>query len=199
MIKPVHNYGCIILAGGKSSRLGKDKGSLMIGNKKMVSHVIDTVKSIGITDILLITNQPELYKEYENIIHQDIIKDVGPMGGIYSGLKFSKHEFNLVLACDAPLVDEDIIQLLLNQFESPISILSFRDKQHPLIGIYSKSIINHLESEIHNNRLRLVDCIKDLNGKIIPVEKYAQLDETNVFTNVNTVEDLNNLNNLLSS
>lgn len=199
MIKNSIDLGCIVLAGGKSSRFGKDKGSSIVGNKKMVSHVIETVQSIGINDILLITNQSQLYQEYKEYTYEDKIKNVGPLGGIYTGLSISKHQFNLVLACDIPLVDTELIQTVIKKFRPPISVLSYNNKIHPLIGIYSKESIMSIEMAISNNQLKLIELIKDLNGNVIQFESISSHDKTQQLLNVNTVDEYNLLSSILLS
>ncbi len=189
--------GGIILAGGKSSRMGADKGSLVIGGKKMVDYILNTIRPFTSEKILLITNQPEQYESCAVQIYQDLICDAGPLGGIYTGLRYTSSEYNLVIACDTPLIDPEIIQVLKDHFQPPVSVISYRGLVHPLIGIYSTGIMNDALRAIEGDQLKLIAFIRSVEGAVIPLEKFVTKDKTEALTNVNTRQDLHLLNSYL--
>ena len=92
------NITGIVLAGGKSSRMGSDKGLLTINGKMFIEHVVDAMKPL--VDNIIIVSNNKMYDQfgYERI--EDEIINSGPMAGLYSGLKHSESEYNLVLSCD---------------------------------------------------------------------------------------------------
>src|SRR6266496_3170841 len=93
----------IILAGGKSSRMGTNKAFLRLGNKYVIEILADLMKNI-FSKMILITNEPALYKFLKIDIYEDIYKNKGPLGGIHSGLVNSQTEKNFVLSCDIPFI-----------------------------------------------------------------------------------------------
>ena len=93
-------YTAIILAGGKSSRMGSDKGLVLLNGKPMISYIIEILKKMQIPIIIISNN--ENYKQFGLPVFADIIKEKGPLGGIYTGLKNSKTESNIIVSCDVP-------------------------------------------------------------------------------------------------
>lgn len=179
----------IILAGGKSSRMGSDKALLLYKNKTFLEHVVCAIKPL-VDDILIISN---------NIEHQvddcttipDLILNSGPIAGIYTGLKNTNTENNLVLSCDIPLVQTSILELIIKNNEPDKDVIQIIDDQNsmPLIALYKKRIANFFLSELKTGERRLVKSINKLNKKNISVTK----DQHNYLININTVADLKTL------
>ena len=105
---------CIILCGGKSSRMGRDKGSMIIQDKPMIKHVLSTLNHQINEAIIVLNNQDRIGKYSEFINPQDYtytitfvedkIKNKGPMPGIMTGLSYIRSDYSLVLPCDSPYV-----------------------------------------------------------------------------------------------
>ena len=122
-----------ILCGGKSSRMQTEKGLTLYKNKPFIEHIIDAVLPITST-IQLITNSTDYnYLKYETI--KDIIKDKGPISGIYTALVHSGTELNLILSCDIPLISTKIIRELIERHKSSFDVTIFEEtnRVHPLI------------------------------------------------------------------
>lgn len=175
----------IILAGGKSSRMGTDKGILEIANKAMISYVIETVKKV--TDKIIIISNNNNYNQFGYPIYNDLVKEKGPLGGIYTGLFYSTTEYNLVLSCDTPLVNDAILKKLIqNTRNNTADIIIARDSNsiHPLCGIYRKSIIEKIKENINDQHLKLKELLVVFKTKTIDFET------SEAFTNVNTQSEL---------
>ncbi|SEM22653.1 molybdenum cofactor guanylyltransferase [Aquimarina amphilecti] len=157
----------IILAGGKSSRMGQDKGLKLHRGKPFIYHIIKAIESI--TDrILIITNNPE-YTIFGYPCISDVIPNLGPVGGIYTGLKHTKTAHNLVLSCDVPLIDSLVFNKLIASYESNFDVITFQDI--PLITLYNKSVINTFLESINTKRLSLKQTLSALKVKSIPIEE----------------------------
>jgi molybdopterin-guanine dinucleotide biosynthesis protein A len=181
----------IILAGGKSSRMGTDKGLLELNGKPMVQYVIDVLSKIC-TRVLIVSNNTE-YKDFGCDVLEDIYKDKGPIGGIYTGLKSSKTEINLCVSCDTPNLNTDVFNFLLSQVENHEVILpSYQGRLHPLIGLYKMSCKTIFETQINNDVLKVETACKLLNYK--RVELSEKDFEESIFDNINTLQDLNKIN-----
>lgn len=98
----------IILAGGKSSRMGKDKGLCDFKGKALVSYAIETLRPLCGNLMISANYFPEKYAEFDLPVIADEVKNIGPMGGILSCLKQSHTQHNLVLSCDTPFVTTDV-------------------------------------------------------------------------------------------
>ena len=98
---------CIILCGGWARRMGQDKGLMIFQNKPMIIHVLDTVQTVADEIILILRDNYQLneykkiieYSKVNIIIHKDLIKDQGPLGGIYTGLTYINTNYALVIPC----------------------------------------------------------------------------------------------------
>jgi len=127
----------------------------------------------------------------------DIIPDCGPIGGIYSGLMESHNEYNLVAPCDVPFITIELyIYLLKNINKNNAVIPSFNAEINPLCGIYSSKCLSLLQSLLLQNKYKMLRVIEELEAKIIPLNKDNFSFDKNIFTNINTPEDLSKLNNL---
>ena len=180
----------VILAGGKSRRLGyKTKALLQVGNKRIIERVIDAVH--GVTDrVILITNSPDDYKYLGLAMFGDIIPDSGPIGGIYTGIRNSQTHQNIIIACDMPFIKSELLEFLLQKSEGyDIVIPATIDGYHPLCAIYSKNCIKPAKSLIESKSLKVTNLFQYVKvNKVIFGENdpyYTQ----NMFFNVNTEED----------
>lgn len=180
----------IILAGGKSSRMGKDKGLMPFKGKAMISHIIEELKKLDIP-IIIISNNSE-YTRFGHPVYPDLIKDKGPIGGIYTGLLHSQTNMNLIVSCDTPLLTSQILNSLIkNHHDKLITLAAYQGKIHPTIGIFNKSILVELKKHIETGKLKLLDAFKPFQPNILNIEQLG-IEATELqFTNINTVEEFN--------
>ena len=164
----------VILAGGKSSRFGSDKAFIKIKGAPLIRKQIKILKKI-FKKIIIVTNAPHKYRANSSLrgsdsdrsnpknviaspsarndtwirnvkIVQDIIKNCGPLAGIYSGLMASDSFYNFVVACDMPFIKASLIRYILrNKNSYDIIIPKIDKKTHPLFGVYSKNCIPVIE------------------------------------------------------
>lgn len=183
-----------ILCGGKSSRMQSEKGLVLFQDKPFIDHIIQAILPIT-NQIKLITASKQYdYLEYEKI--PDLIVDKGPLGGIYTALSHSGTEFNLILSCDIPLISTELLQELISKHtkEAGITIYASESKTHPLIGIYSKNILSVIKESIDSDELKMMDLLAKLPHQIIKIEE----NENFPLTNINSIDELNDLNINLS-
>ena len=184
----------IILAGGKSSRMGEDKGLVLLNGKPMVQYIIEVLKEV-VSDIIIISNN-ESYTKFGIPVYADIIKDKGPVGGIYTGLYNSTTELNFCISCDVPMISSDFILWLLKRSgKSYITIPIYKDKVHQMIGVYSKHVLSNFKESTEKGHLKLSQVNSDMACEIIDIEKeYANFDEL-IFSNINTKNELRSITN----
>ncbi len=139
---------CIILAGGKSSRMGRNKALMKLGDKTVIERMIDIVDPVFEKKIL-ITNTPEDFKFLGLSVYEDVYKYKGPLAGIHSGLLHSQTEKNFVISCDIPLMSAEMIKYIVEfPSESPVTICEAAGYLQPLAGVYSKKIFNDLDKHL---------------------------------------------------
>ncbi len=101
----------IILAGGKSSRMGFDKQFLKIKERLLIENLIQRLKP-SFSEIVIVTNRPEEYKSLPVIVTQDVFKGIGPLAGIHAGLLKSTSRFSYIIACDMPNINIEFINYM---------------------------------------------------------------------------------------
>jgi molybdopterin-guanine dinucleotide biosynthesis protein A len=180
----------IILAGGRSSRMGTEKGLVSVGGNPMISHVIQTLEKLGVKSIKICAND-ERYEQFNYPVIKDLVKGKGPIGGIYSALVESTTDKNVILSCDIPNISVDILQYLLENSEDELAaISSFEKKTHPLIGVYKLGGLSIIKECLENDQLRLIDMCEKLDASIVEIPGSVGSDRH--FFNLNTPEELEN-------
>ncbi|NCU32376.1 MAG: molybdenum cofactor guanylyltransferase, partial [Candidatus Moranbacteria bacterium] len=102
----------IVLAGGKSSRMGEDKSLLPVNGRPLIAHIVDQLRD-RFDEIIIGANDPEKYAFLNLPVVTDIEKDKGPLMGIYSCLNASTNDVNFVTACDIPVMNTKLISDML--------------------------------------------------------------------------------------
>lgn len=184
----------IILAGGKSSRMGFDKQLLKINERSLMDRMIQKL-SREFEEIIIVSNKPELYIGLSHKITKDILKDMGALGGIHAGLSHSSSRFAFVAACDMPNINMEYVRYLkdrLNDSNSLGCVTKFGDWIEPFCSFYSVGLIKNIEKYLESGRRSVHGLIKDVKISYIE-EKDARKFSPNwdMFLNLNTKEDLN--------
>jgi len=137
MIYPCEKLSGIILAGGKSRRMGTEKGLIKFHNKALIEYAIDALKPLC-NEILISSNTDSFNYPGFRVVKDDI-KDIGPMAGIYSCLKRSNSEHNFLLSCDMPFITPAIVRAILNDSKGMVSVPWHGGLHYePMCGYYNK-------------------------------------------------------------
>ena len=189
------NTNAYILAGGKSSRMGTDKGLLLIEGKAMIQYVIEQMQAVFST-VIIVSNNRE-YEKFGLKVIPDLIKDIGPAGGIYTSLKHSDAQLNFIVSCDMPLITKEAIEFIFKtRKESQIVLLKNQEILDPLFGLYSKDCETVWLQLIHQKIIKLQEMVLRFNLQTIAVEDNIIFNQS-FFKNINTKADFNNLLNLI--
>ncbi len=182
-LKKENPITAIILAGGKSSRMGYDKGLAETSTGKLIDLVIAVLKQT--TDEIIIIANTDSYAYTGIPVYKDLVKDSGPLGGIYTGLSYSKTQDNIIVACDMPFVSLELLTVIINnKHNKQVVIPSLNDKSEPLCGYYKSEIKEKLKEYIDIKQLSVHKVITNFNHLII------KFDNATALTNINTPEDL---------
>lgn len=185
--------GAIILAGGRSRRMGTNKALLRLepGGPTLIEKVSQVLGEVT-SEIILVTNQPELYE----MLGLEMVLDNYPVGaslaGLEAGLAAAKPKFNLVVACDMPYLKPNLLRFLLEEprdFEALVP--RDRDGQlETLCAVYSKSCLPPIRAGLEKGQFKLAGWLDQVNTRYLPVEQLEKLDvELNSFVNLNTPEE----------
>lgn len=175
-------FSAILLAGGKSSRMGKSKAELIYKGKRFIDIQKEKLIALGIDDIVI--------SGFGEGMLPDEVPDCGPMGGIYSCLKAIKHNAALVLPIDTPLLSVELLADLMHFHNCDVTVLKHGDELEPLIGIYSKACVKPFEELIKAERYSLRRVFPLVQTVYFPYT--GPLDE---IQNYNTPEDYLKLTN----
>ncbi|MGH1386931.1 molybdenum cofactor guanylyltransferase [Kordia sp.] len=184
----------IILAGGKSKRMGSDKGFILYNGKPFIQHSIDALEPL-VTEIIIVSNNKE-YDVFKKKRVVDIIPDAGPLAGLYTGLQHATTEDNLVLSCDIPLINTTILKELINHStEADIVQVQSQDRKMPLIALYKKKCKDQCLSLLEQGERRLRVLIEKSNTKTIRLNKTMEIYTKNVNTPIELKDIINADNN----
>ncbi len=177
----------VILAGGKNSRMGFDKGLLLVDGVKIVERIIAVMQPI-FQDIIIISNGDN-YNYTGCDVYRDIFKASGPMGGIHTALSYSTTEKNFVVSCDMPFLNTETIQFIdRNAVDCEIAIPSHNGKLEPLCAVYNQSCKIKLEELLNKRELKLRNMLKYFKTQQVVIPQ-DMITEESCFANINTPEE----------
>jgi molybdopterin-guanine dinucleotide biosynthesis protein A len=183
----VNKFSGIILAGGEAKRMGGiPKHLLEVEGKRIIERVLDVMRPF-FDEILIVANKKEDLLYLGLRVEEDIIKEKGPIGGIYTGLKLMSKEKGFFVAADMPFLDERLVEKIIRVAENFICTVPIGSKGiEPLCGVYSQKMIEKIETMLACGNLSVRALIKNSSCNYVKLEK----DEELFLTNINRPEDL---------
>lgn len=186
----------IILAGGKSTRMGFDKQFLEVKGELIVKYLGKKLKE-HFKEVIVVTNTPELYEEDEFILTKDIYPGFGPMAGIHAGLEKITTRGAYVMACDMPSISGEFMEYIKGIFLEDERLDGIVSRVNgfiePMNGIYSKKLFWELEERLKSKNLKLRNLIETRNFHIIEEEEIIKFQEgIEIFRNINDKSELEN-------
>ncbi len=174
--------------------MGFDKQLLNINGKSIFESNLEILKGI-FDEIIVVTSKPELYNNFDVKVVSDIYLNCGPLGGIHAGLQSLNDitQYAYLLACDMPCINKEFVDYLIkqtmnNNYDACVSTCD--GKMQPFNGIYSKSILPIIESDLSENKTSLYKLIKKVNAHSISEEIILKFKNgKNMFVNLNTVKE----------
>lgn len=182
-----------IIAGGKSSRMGRDKAFVELGGKTMIERVIERSAELGQSETILITNIPDDYRHLDMPMFTDVLPDKGSLGGIYTALTVAEGPHVLVLACDMPFISTGMLRYMIAQMDDVSDIVVPRVDGYPqgMHAIYKKTCLRPIREQLDDDRLKIIRFYDKMRVRYLDEADYAPFDpEGRSFTNLNTPEEL---------
>jgi molybdenum cofactor guanylyltransferase len=171
-----------VLAGGRSSRLGRNKALLPLHGKTLIEKVIDEARCCT-GAVTIITNSPDEYAHLGYPCRGDIVPGGGPLSGIHAALTHCGTEYVLVVSCDIPLVNRELFESLIAALPGH-DIVMFKHKHfEPLCALYRRTCIPALEDLLAHGEHRIIDLFPSLQVKVLRIAS------ADVFKNINTDAD----------
>lgn len=173
------NTTAIILAGGKSSRMGTNKALLQLNGKTVIEGMVEKLRNI-VDEIIIVTNTFEDYAFLHLPMIEDRRKGMGPLAGIEAGLAASKTERNLIVACDMPFISVELGQYLLSCLEEyQGAVPEISGQVHPLFAAYRKDVNEAVSQSLEENQLRIRHFLHHIHVKIVKKEFLKLLEMEN--------------------
>lgn len=184
----------IILAGGKSLRMGQDKQELTFDGNRLIDVIIDQLHD-DFNEIIIVTNKPHLYGG-RLICTQDTPRFAGrgPLAGLHAGLTVSSSDYSFLLACDMPYINKPYLRYMKSQLAEghKLAIIT-KEGEHiaPFHGFYSKANIPLIDNYLSRGRSSLQRYLRGISPIHYVDEDLAQaFDPTlRMFINLNTKEE----------
>ncbi len=181
----------VILAGGKSQRMGRDKLFLKTGGVSLFERVYRVLNPI-FDDLIVIANTANQLPSYDVRVYPDLIPNRGALGGLYTGLKYASKESVFCFAADMPFLNSRLIRYMMEKdTEAQVIIPETPDGLQPLHAIYAKTCLKPIEHLISKSNLKIVDFLMEVNVIYVSEGEILKYDPTlKSFLNINTEEDL---------
>jgi molybdopterin-guanine dinucleotide biosynthesis protein A len=179
-----------ILAGGKSSRFGTDKGLALVEGKSMLEHVYNATFKAGINSIWIVGRESVAgHPSYRCIPDSTIEK--GPLGGIMTVMEHTKSDHMLILSCDMPFIHSAIVSEFIQacDWKYDACVARIGNDDQPLFGVYSKRVLPQIQALLSSNRLSMRTLLEEISVRYLDVDKFVSFEER-TFANINTREDL---------
>ncbi|MHB9111158.1 MAG: molybdopterin-guanine dinucleotide biosynthesis protein B [Thermoleophilia bacterium] len=192
------DFSVAILAGGESSRMGRNKALEILGGKPVIAHVIDSLRPLT-NDMFIVAGDVAAYEGYGLPICADHYDFRASLVGIYSAIASSREERCLVVACDMPFVEPALARLLAGFSAGYDAVVPVSQRGwEPLLAIYSKSCLKAMRERIESGDLAIQHVLANLKVRYVELaEISACCDPTLVFININNVVALEKANLLV--
>lgn len=189
------DIGCIALAGGKSTRLGRNKLDEIVGGQTLFERVISVLATFN-TEIIVVTSKdislPPIANHPELKIVNDIYPGMGSLGAIYTGLYFSTRHLNLVVACDMPFLNTGLLSYMID-ISSDYDLVAYNKDDRPelLHALYSKNCLTPMKSMIEQGKLRIIGILPYIKTRYLDPEEIEHFERGYLsFFNINTQVEL---------
>ncbi|MGD8293537.1 MAG: molybdenum cofactor guanylyltransferase [Desulfobacterales bacterium] len=183
----------IILSGGLNTRFnGQNKAFIQVGQKRILDRLYGVFSDL-FDDIILVTNHPLEFLDWDLTIVTDIFSTRSSLTGIHAGLFFANNPYAFFSACDTPFLSKELVIFLIEQIESNTDIIMPQTAAgfEPLCSIYSKRCLKQAERHLKENKFKIQWAFQDHRIKFIPEKMLLKIDPDLIsFFNINTPEDL---------
>lgn len=190
----------VIQAGGRSSRMGEDKGLVPLAGRPMIEHVLTRVAGLG-EETLITTNNPDAYEYLGLPMASDPEPGAGALPGLRTALKAAQGDTVLVLACDMPFVNRLLLEHMLEQSNhADVVVPRWEGNYQTLHAVYNrKRTLKAVEQALAEGERRMISFYPQLRVHVVEPEQIRQYDpQGRSFFNVNTPDELKEAERLLA-
>ncbi|HEV2021723.1 MAG TPA: molybdenum cofactor guanylyltransferase [Terriglobales bacterium] len=180
-----------VLAGGKSTRMGREKAMLELGGRTLLERALKLASSVAAEAIIV---GPRADLELYGRVVEDVYPGQGPLGGIHAALWTTPTEFNLILAVDTPFLESRFLKYLLEQAQESGAVVTLprtADGFHPLAAVYRRAFRETAERALREGRNKIDVLFAEVETRILEAAELEKLAfAPAIFENLNTPEDV---------
>lgn len=179
----------VLLAGGKSSRMGRDKALLTIDGECFIARIARRLRTVA-GPPLLVSSHARRYAFLEFESCADIYNNAGPLGGIHAAFHRTMEDRLLVVACDVPFLTVQALRCLCDHArEADIVYAATAEVSQPLVGIYARDVLPALEHFLMSGRRRLHDFLRECDSMALRLDRHVDSWDQMQLHNINTPGD----------
>jgi len=182
----------VILAGGKSSRFGANKAFADVNGRQLIRRVVDAMSSV-FEDLIIITNDPKEYSFLGLPMYEDLIKGLGPLGGIYTGLEKMPERLGFFVACDMPFLNEGLVRHITETMNDDLDAVvpKIDWKMEPLHSLYSKTCLPAIKGLIDSGECMINRFFQKIQVRFLDEDEIRRHDPfLRSFFNINRPDEL---------
>ena len=192
----------VVLAGGKSMRFGDNKSQAQLKGKILIDYILSEIIN-DFREVIIVANDPIEHLSSDKITKiVDFKKNLGPLGGVFSAMKWvkdndKKYQWIVTFPSDTPFFKNKIMNSFLNKInekESELFFMKSNEKRHNIFGLWSMDLIDQLEKDLETGSRKVEKWANSIGVKTINMS----FEKENPFFNINTKEDLEKAENILN-
>jgi molybdopterin-guanine dinucleotide biosynthesis protein A len=189
--KPLEDVAGVILAGGKSLRFGKNKAFVAVEGVPLIERVANVLGSV-FHRVVLVTNTPDAYRHLRLPMFEDLVKGLGPLGGIFTGLSAIVEEAGFFVACDMPFLSPALIRHM-GRIRGTFHVVvpRIRGDIEPLHALYSRECLPAMSKFIHAGEYQVFRFFQEAAVRYVEENEIRSHDpDLRSFININRPQDL---------
>jgi molybdopterin-guanine dinucleotide biosynthesis protein A len=181
----------LILVGGKSGRYGSNKAMVEVDGVRLIDRAVRVMRAL-FQEVILLTNTPHEYAYLDLPMLEDLIKGLGPLGGIYTGLEAISHDAGFFVACDMPFLNDTLIRhiaALRKGFDAVVPRVDWMIE--PLHAVYTKRCLPPIKHLIDSKKYQIIKIFPSIRTRYMEEEEIRAYDpQLRSFFNINKPQDL---------
>lgn len=170
--------------------MGRNKAFLELDGRSLIEIVIERMTSVC-AEVLIVAGDAQPYAGLGVPVVEDRFRSVGALGGLHAGLEAATHDLALVVGCDMPFLNPDLLRAFAGWAEGfDVALLRRGEYVDPLHGAYGRACLSAIETAIHAHRRRIISFFPHVRVRYITLEDVTPFDpDLRSFRNVNTPQE----------
>jgi len=180
----------VVLAGGASRRIGRNKAFLELAGRPLIAHVLDRMAEVC-QEVLIVANDVSLYADLGVRVVPDVFPGVGVLGGLHAGLRAARHDLILAVGCDMPFLNPALLRAFA-VWAKGYDVVALRqgEQVETLHAAYRRTCLGPMEEAIRSGQRRIISFFPQVRVRYVAPEDIFPLDpDLRSFRNVNTPEE----------